>query len=172
LIEDTQTTMNTIDLSSFFQTKSQASDFSSRIASLADKIYETDFNLEKELLNEFGLKKKDAFQRVMHENNVSAESHASLKEFFTKMQQQITSLPVLTLTLAFEPNDETMKALAEWFIINMNRQVVFEINLDRSIIAGATISFNGKNLDLSIKDKFTQIVQNIFTKPVHTVQTA
>jgi F0F1-type ATP synthase delta subunit len=164
--------MTDIDLSSFFQTKAQASDFSSSIADLADKIYETDFNLEKALLNEFGLKKKDAFTRVMRENNVSVESHASLKEFFTKMQQQITSLPVLTLTLAFEPNDETMKALAEWFILNMNRQVVFEINLDRTLIAGATISFNGKTADLSIKEKFEHVVQNCFTKPTQVTQTA
>jgi F0F1-type ATP synthase delta subunit len=164
--------MTDIDLSSFFQTKAQASDFSSRIANLADKIYETDFNLEKALLNEFGLKKKDAFTRVMRENNVSIESHASLKEFFTKMQQQITSLPVLTMTLAFEPNDETMKTLSEWFILNMNRQVVFEINLDRTLIAGATISFNGKTADLSLKEKFANIVQNCFSKPAQTTQTA
>jgi F0F1-type ATP synthase delta subunit len=161
--------MNTLDLSSFFQTKAQASDFSSRIATLADKIYETDFNLEKALLNEFGLKKKDAFTRVLHENNISLESHTALKEFFTMMQQQITSLPVLTLTLAFEPNDDTMKALAEWFILNMNRQVVFEINVDRTLIAGAAISFNGKAADLSIKDKFTHIVQLCFTKPIQAV---
>jgi len=157
--------MNILDLSSFFQTKAQASDFASRIASLSEKIYETDFNLEKQLLNEFGLKKKDRFMTLLHENNVSIESNTALKEFFTQMQQQITSLPLLTLTIAFEPNDETMRTLAEWFLLNINKQVVFEIIVDRSLIAGAAIGFNGKEADLSIHDKFSKVVQNNFTKP-------
>jgi F0F1-type ATP synthase delta subunit len=164
--------MNTLDLSSFFQTKAQASDFASRIASLSEKLYETNFNLEKQLLNEFGLKKKDRFMTLLHENNISAESNTSLKDFFAKMQQHITSLPLLTLTIAFEPNDETMKTLAEWFLLNINKQVVFEIIVDRSLVAGAAISFNGKQIDLSIHDKFSKAVQNISAKPVQVEKTA
>lgn len=159
--------MTTLDLSSFFQTKAQASDFTSRVATLADKLYETDFNLETALLNEFGLKKKDAFMAIMRENNVSPDSTSSLKEFFTKLQEQVTSLPVLTLTLAFEPKDQTMKALAEWFVLNINKQVVFDINIDRSLIAGAAISFNGRDSDLSIREKFNKIVQDTMTKPIN-----
>jgi F0F1-type ATP synthase delta subunit len=164
--------MTTIDLSSFFQTKAQASDFASRIASLSEKIYETNFNLEKALLNEFGLKKKDRFMTLLHENNVSVESNTALKDFFTKMQGQIASLPLLTLTLAFEPRDETMKVLAEWFLLNINKQVVFEINIDRTLIAGAAISFSGKEVDLSIRDKFNQVVQNSLAKPTQQTHTA
>ena len=156
--------MNTIDLSPFFQTKIQAADFSSRVATLAEKIYETDFNLEKALMDQFGLKKKDGFMTLLRDNKIASESNTALKQFLTQLQETIAALPVLSLTIAFEPTEKTMKALSEWFLINSNRQVLFAVTVDSRIIAGASISFNGKDQDFSIKAKFDQIVQEGLTK--------
>lgn len=160
-----------VDLSAFFQTKAQATDFSSRIATVSEKIYETDFDLEKVLMEQFGLRKKEHFLTLLRDHNVSADSPTSLKQFLTDIQKDITTLKVLTLKFAFEPKEQTLKALSEWFVMNIKRQVLFDITVDPSIIAGAVISFNGKDTDCSIKEKFHHIVDDFVAKshPENTV---
>lgn len=153
-----------IDLSAFFQTKSQASDFSSRVATISEKIYETDFDLDKTLIDQFGLKKKDMFMKLLHDQNVAIENHSTLKAFLTELQKTISSLPVLNLALAFEPKERTLKALSEWFVMNIKQQMLLEITVDPNLIAGAVISFKGRDVDYTIRPKVEKTAQEIVAK--------
>lgn len=152
--------MTNLDLTFFFQTKRQADDFSNRIAAVSEQLYQTNFDLEKALNEQFGIQKKDRFLTILRENNIANDSIPAIKAFLTDMNKMIASLPVLTLTIAFEPNEQTLKSLSEWFIINLKKQVLFSISVDRSLIAGATLSYNGKYLDFSIRQKFDEIVKS------------
>jgi F0F1-type ATP synthase delta subunit len=163
--------MKTLDFSAFFQTKAQATDFSSRIATVSEKIYETEFDLEKSLMTEFGLKKKELLLTMLRDNEISAESPKKLKDFLADLQKDITSLPVLAIKIAFEPNDKNLKAFSEWFVMNTKNQVLFDITVDRRLVAGAIFNFNGRDADYTIKDKFLEIVHDFVVKssPSNTV---
>jgi F0F1-type ATP synthase delta subunit len=155
--------METIDVSTFCKTKSEANDFMKRLAIISEKIYETNFQLDKVALELFGIQKKDRFLLLLRDNNVPSESASLLKEFLTKLQDTIAKLPVLSLTIAFEPKEETLQAFSEWFLINTKKQVLFNVVVDPCLIAGATISFNGKHGNFSIKESFDRIVGNVLT---------
>lgn len=161
----------TIDLSSFFQTKSQANDFSARLATISEQTFQLDFNLEKSLMEQFGINKKDKFITLLRDNSISVDATKAIKDFITKLQETIATLTVVPISLAFEPKEQTLKALSEWFAINLKRQVLFDITVDRKLIAGAAITFNGKYKDFSIKAKFDETVTRILTKPtqIHAV---
>jgi hypothetical protein len=164
--------MDQLDLSDFFTTKSQASDFSTRLAAIEENIYGTNFNLDNALLSQFGLIKKDKFLTLIRDQQINTSSASDLKSFLAKIQVSISALPVLSLTLAFEPKSETMKVFTDWFLLNLKKQVIFEIKVDRSIIAGALVTFNGKYLDLSIKSMFTEIVENQLQKKTPSPKTS
>lgn len=163
--------MSEIDLSSFFQTKAQAADFSARLATVAEQMYYTTFNIEKSLMEQFGIVKKDALLTLLRDNNIGIDSTKAIKDFVTKMQETITALPVVPITLAFEPKEQTLKMLSEWFMINIKKQVLFDISVDRKLIAGAAITYNGKYNDFSIRGKVEETIKNIITKPqpIHAV---
>ncbi len=152
-----------MDLSDFFTTKAQATDFSLRLNAIIDQMFTTTFDLDKTLMQEFGLHKKDAFIKLMRENNVSDTSHGAIQEFLKKIQEAVANLPVVSLTIAFEPTDETLKALSQWFLLTLNKQVIFEISFDLSLIAGATITYNGKFKDYSVRSLFTTVTKNILS---------
>jgi hypothetical protein len=156
--------MDQLDLSSFFKTKSEASDFSTRLSAISEKMYQNDFNLEKELREQLGVLKKDKFVTMLRDNNLNVESNAALKEFFSKIQEKISSLSVLSLKIAFEPTEQTLESLSEWFILNIKKQVLFAITIDPSLIAGAAITINGKHRDFSIKLKFDQVLKDVLAK--------
>lgn len=159
--------MDQLDFSPFFKTKSQAIDFCARLAILSEQIYQNTFNLEKELLNQFGMQKKDKFITLLRNAQISTESPAVLKEFIDKIAEHVTTLPVLSLTFAFEPKELTLQRLSEWFSLNTKKQVLFDISVDPTIIAGTTLTYNGKFLDYSIKPKVEQMMQQMLSGNQH-----
>lgn len=148
-----------LDLTPFFKTKAQATDFNARLAGISAKIFETNFNLEQALLEEFGLAKKDKFMALLHANKINTEKASALQAFFTKVQDYINKLPVLSLTIAFEPKEKTLQALSEWFVMNLKQQMLLEITVDQNVIAGATINYKGKFTDGTIKPVFEKIMK-------------
>ena len=153
--------MDGVDLSSFFHTKAQSHDFSIRLANLSDKLYETGFDLEKALIDDLGLTKKEKFMSLLRNNNVNISSISDLRNFLDKLQEKIKNLPTLSLSLSFEPNEQTLELLDEWFTLNLKKQFIFDIAVNPKLIGGAAINFNGKYLDCSIKSKFDKILLDV-----------
>lgn len=160
-----------MDLSDFFTTKAQATDFSTRLSSILESTYKTGFNLEKALMEQFGIEKKDKFTALLRDNNVSIDSIEVLKIFFTKIQESIANMTILPIIIAFEPKEQTLKTLSDWFLMNLKKQMLFDIKVDKNIIGGAAITYNGKFMDFSVKSKFDQIINNILYKQPNTTPT-
>jgi hypothetical protein len=153
--------MGGLDFSDFFRTNVQAVDFITRLANISEELYETNFNLEKALVEQFGIRKSDKFNELLRDNRIPPGSSAALKDFINKIQEIVSSLPVVSLTIAFEPEEETLKNIFDWFPLNINRQVLLDIKVDPNLIAGANIGYNGKCLDCSIKPIFDQTYSEI-----------
>jgi len=153
--------MEDLDLSGFFTTNVEAADFLTRISAISEDIYRTDFDLEKALIEQLGIRKKDKFAILLRDNKISQGSNPALKDFFDKIREKISSMPVISLTLAFEPGEETLKILSDWFPLNINRQVLLDIKVDIDLIAGAYISFNGKYSDSSVRPIFDRTYKEI-----------
>lgn len=156
--------MEQTDFSEFFHTRSESGNFMARIANISDKVFETGFNLEKTLDRELGLEKKDKFLVFLRENNVSLDSPKELKDFLDKLQQTISKLPILYINIAFDPSEETLKLLSEWFVLNAKKQFVFDILVKPDLLAGAVLNFNGRFFDYSAKTKFEKIVKNVMNE--------
>lgn len=156
--------MGEIILSDFFTTKPQANDFSVRLNTISGKIYETDFNLEKILREQFGSQKKDKFISLLRENEISIESNSALSKFIDQIQQTISLLPSANLVLAIEPSEKILKAISDWFLLNLKKQVVIEIEINPDLIAGVAVSYMGKHLDSSIKSEFEKVASNTLGK--------
>lgn len=160
--------MEQLDLSSFFNTKTEANDFLTRITTISEMIFQTDFNLEKALKEQLGVNKGDHFLTLMRENNINSESLPVVKDFLHMLMEKIPTLPTLSLTIAFEPQEQTLKVLSEWCLVNLQKQILFEISVDPHLVGGALISNNGKFFDFSIRPTVTRILENTLSKPLQT----
>ncbi len=150
--------MESLDLSAFFITKAQATDVMLRIASVSDKVFTTNFTLEKTLAELFGIQKKDLLLKLFREHNISETSPSDIQAFLKKIQDTIKTLPVITLSIAFEPTEEILKSFSEWFLFTLKKQVVFALEIDITILAGARITCNGKFKDYSVTPLFTKLM--------------
>jgi len=148
------TKMELLDLSDFFVTKQQAIDFSARLSSISDMLYESNFNLENALQKHLGTIKKDKFLSLLRENKVAIGSNTAIKSFLDKIANNISNLPTATLTLAVEPDKEALQEISDWFPLNLKKQVLIEIQVEPRLVAGAIISYKGKLIDASIRSMF------------------
>jgi hypothetical protein len=155
--------MEHLDLTDFFQTRQGALDFKSRLSAISEMIYKSDFNFEKVLMDQIGIQKKDKFLIILRDNNIALDSTAALKDFIDKLQEKISALQVFSLKLAFEPKEQTLKSISEWFILNTKKQVLLDISVDPKIVAGCDISFNGEYLSLSKKPVLDKIIEDLLT---------
>jgi F0F1-type ATP synthase delta subunit len=155
--------MEQLDLSDFFMTKAQANDFSIRLSAISENIYKTNFDLEKALMEQFGIKKKDKFIAYLRNNKVDLASTSALKETLAKIQETISTLSVISLTIAIEPNEQIIKAISNWFSLNIDSQVLFDIQVDSNIVAGCTMTYNGKCLTFSVKHILDEVMQETLT---------
>lgn len=155
--------MDDIDLSGFALTKSQTVDFLQRLSLVSESIYRVDFDLEKALQGQFGIEKKDKLLSLIRKNKIPPGSSTALAEFLAKLQETISSLPVVSIVLAIEPNDEILKAIFDWFPINLKKQVMVDIQIDPKLVAGCKVSFQGKQKDASIKPLFENICTTLLS---------
>ena len=61
-----------------------------------------------------------------------------------KLKQAALAMPVVRLTLAFEPNKD-------WIVKAVGRAVILDIRVDKSILGGAIIENQGKYGDYSLR---------------------
>ena|SRR5579871_3601017 len=153
--------MDQLNFSEFFNTKTEANDFVNTLAFLSQQVYQVNFNIEKLLTERIGTRKKDLFMTLLRNSLISLESPSGLQGFMDTLRERILSLPVISITIAFEPQEQTIQQLTEWFATQKNMQVLFDLHVDPGILGGATFSFNGKFADFSIKPTFQQIIQTM-----------
>ena len=151
--------MDQIDLSDLFTTKAEANEFVSRIASISDMFFQTGFNLERAFIQHFGVNKADRLLALMRDRNIPPGDLPAAKDFLFALATKIPTIPVITLTVAFEPEEQTLESISEWFLVNMNMQMLFSIIIDRNVVGGATITYNGKFFDFSIKPIFERTLK-------------
>jgi len=154
----------TFDLTGFFQTRQQAIEFARGLDTISQAVYQSNFHLDTALTEQFGMQKKDLFLRLLRENNISQMTTSDIKAFLTRLIDAIPRLPVLTLTIAFEPQETTLKAISEWFVLNLHKQVIFELTVDHDLIAGAKLHYNGQYADFSLKPKVTELITTIMNQ--------
>lgn len=74
-------------------------------------------------------------------------------EIFGNLEQTIGRLVVLTIYLAFRPDDATVKQIGRFTRKAFDQQLLLDIRFDSSLIAGAALSWKGVYRDYSLRSK-------------------
>jgi F0F1-type ATP synthase delta subunit len=149
--------MEDLNLSEFFTTKAESTEFSVKLDQIMASIFETKFDLEQVLGQYFSISQKDKFLKFLRVNKIDTKKPTELKQFFEKIKEAVAGMKIIHLKLAFEPSEKTLMNFSTWFTMNVKKQFLFEIIVDRKLVAGAEINFNGKYLDLTMKKTLDQI---------------
>lgn len=74
-----------------------------------------------------------------------------VQKFINEFIEVLKNLPVLNLTIAFEPRSKSIDHFHAFITQNISKNILMNIEIDPSIVGGAQITFNGKYIDFSLK---------------------
>lgn len=94
-------------------------------------------------------------------NEISIENTLSFQSFIEKLISEIEQLPKVRLYLAFEPTQDSLKQFSDWFLKEYKVKFLFHIQVEKDIVGGAVMVFNGVYKDYSLKRKLNELT----TKP-------
>ncbi len=153
--------MNDLDLSVLFKTRSERQEFVTKLNQIIDTIFRTNFQFEKMLLEQYGVEIKDKFITLLSENSLAFQNGSDLKNTLELIRKTAEKLPSIEITLAFNPTENTLNILNDWFLVNLKHQFLLDIKVDKKIIAGISINYNGKFFENSIKPRVEQLVEQL-----------
>lgn len=153
-------TLSTWDLVDIVKTKRQASDFTNNLLNLKEKLFKTSQTMDQRLSECLSETQKEKVLSLSEKLGIDINDSKTVESLILLIIKTIREFPTITLCLAFEPSNEFVNSIGEWFISNTNICVLVEITVDYSIIAGAIIVSEGNYIDLSIKKKIDELLQN------------
>lgn len=101
----------------------------------------------------FPKKQAEAILSFCKSNAISLDDFAQVEQLIKTLTEQVTALPVLSVTLSFEPSEETINLLATWVQSNIGHAVLLDIHLDKTILGGAILEWRGIYKDFSLLKK-------------------
>ncbi len=86
-------------------------------------------------------------------------SKEEIKALLSTGYKTICALPILRLTLAFEPSELVINNISYWARNNLEKGILIDLSLDSSLLGGAIIMYKGKFYDYSLRIKLKEIFQ-------------
>ncbi len=82
------------------------------------------------------------------------------EEIIKKIKERLAQIKFVEITIAIDPSQEFIEKMVSMIKENINQNVALDIKIDRSILGGARVIFEGKYHDGSLKNKLDKILVN------------
>lgn len=104
-----------------------------------------------------------ALQEVLLQLLTDCKTTEEKKALFEHLSQEITQLPVVTLTVSFDPPQALLQTIYD-YIKHVNPAALVDISVDHRLLAGMTIACNGRYRDFSLRKTLEQYFHK---NPIH-----
>jgi len=148
------------DILSNIKTVDEANRFASEIDTLLDALFKTQGNAFEKALNSISAIHKDQLNQTFLKNNINSENQANIKEFLTSLRVEVRKLKTLKLSLAFQASQNLIDNLFAWVVKNIGEGCILDIEVDKAILGGTIIAYEGKYEDLSLKKALEEVLEN------------
>lgn len=150
-----------IDLLHFFSMVNSKEDselYCKEIDHIISELYKPGGNLEDILSHKIGAEKKERILALLNESQVETTNTVKVQEKLELIKELLKIIPVLSMTLPFEPTEHIIQNLSLWFYRNLKQKVLLDISLDRSLLGGAYLSIEGVYFDGSLRTKVEHVL--------------
>lgn len=138
------------------KTKQYADEVIEKIDELKGSLYNKRIDLDKKMSELFSFEMKDKIKSYSWQEQINLNDPESFGKFLTTLREHIKNMPVVTIHIAFEPNDGIVKEVSEWFVEGFGKNILIDLQLDRSLIGGAKIIFNASEKDFSLRKRLEE----------------
>jgi hypothetical protein len=82
---------------------------------------------------------------------ITAENQIRIKREIDDLTDKLHGCKTLQLTIAFQANEETIKLFSDWIKKNIRKDLLIDLQYNKTIVGGALIIANGIYKDYSVR---------------------
>ena len=138
------------DISPLARTKVDVDELLTQLDEIDSRLYGKNKGLESILTDVLPYDKKEILLALLRHYAIPLNDISAIQTFLTQIRSGISSLPIITLTIAFAPKDHTITRISQWLATQLARPVVLDISVDPAIIGGVVILYEGMYKDYSL----------------------
>ncbi len=119
-------------------------------------LYNANINVAEELSVILPHDVKESFLSIVHGSGIDMRDSQALHLLILDIKNKIQGIPVMGLTLAYEPTEKDLRDFSSFLFTNIGMQIIFHVVRDESILGGCKIEFAGKIADYTLKKELDQ----------------
>ena len=147
------------------KTTDELHDFALEIDFLLTCVFKSKNKSLDDLLEKISPKSALILKNVLSKNKL-AENNKDLIGKALLAQKNKLNYKIISITLAFEPSETTIGNIYSWVMEKLGTEYILDIDIDKTIMAGAIISFNGSYKDFTVKKNLEEVFadKNVISK--------
>ncbi len=138
------------------RTKSEANELTSGLHTVNSLSFTLGKTIEQAIRETFPYDMAHKIFTICQKNNIDVSNSSSVQAFLQELSKQVETLPVVTIQIAFSPKERTLNAIYNWFLYQLKKQVLLDIQVDPRLIGSATLSYKGNFKDYSLSKKLQE----------------
>lgn len=96
-------------------------------------------------------------EALHHESR--AHDTSKIKTYLEGLREAVRAMRVLSLEMAFSPTEETIAVLVGWVRKNIGADVLLELAVDRTLLAGSRLAFHGLYREINLASMVETIIR-------------
>jgi hypothetical protein len=93
----------------------------------------------------------------LEKEKILPSSPQEQSSFFKELENFLLKIPKVKLEIAFEPREEFILKIEEWFREKVKKRMILDIIVNPKVIGGARIEFQGKWKDFSLEKEIEKL---------------
>lgn len=102
-------------------------------------------------LRDFRLQGGDKIKYFTSDEIRVVDKYLSKQVGLKRLEQDLVALPVIFLSLVFNPTISQIGDLSLWFEKNLGKKIILDIDQDYSILGGVIVGIEGRQWDYAIR---------------------
>jgi len=119
------------------------------------KTHEEQQQILKKLSPQVSVLLTEAFAKEL----ITPENQIRIKRQIDELTDKLRTSKKLQMTLAFQPDEETITIFSNWIKKNVAQDLLLELHFDKSIVGGAVIIAGGEYRDYSVRKNLSNRFQ-------------
>jgi len=140
------------ELLSLARTKDEAQEISKELDIVSEALYQNRPEALEEVLNK---KIRADVAKVLRDDFAKGFNK---EKYINEIKETLKKSKIISLTIAFEPREETLVKLGSWVKKNLREGILLDISKDEAIVGGAQVISAGNFRDFSLRKKIKEFI--------------
>ncbi len=143
------------DFIDLLRTKAEADHFCTQVEALSESLYSKKTKIKEKIEGIFNADMNNLLLKKFKNSDIAITNAIAVQKFLTELKDEIKKVPIIHITLSFDPKQSTVERIYTWISFNLKKSIFIDIKLDHQIVGGAIIEFEGKYFDYTLKKIIT-----------------